>query len=148
MSRFIIKVIYYLLAVLSIGVILEIKIYQNINKENHRYYVQFDWFDNKEHNSEVLMIGNSRTWVQADPFIIEDSINLKCEIIAADGQGPQLLFSKVKNYLKFNKVPRIIILQFDPHFLTGREDLFGDKNWSSGYFLNRINFQDVKTERL
>jgi hypothetical protein len=124
---------------------LEVKISQNVKKKDYRYYVQFDWFDNKNHNSDVLFIGNSRTWVHVDPFIIQDSTNLSCEIIAGDGQGPQLLFAKVKNYLKYNKSPRMMMLQFDPHFLIGRNDLFGEKNWSVGYFFNRLDLQDIKS---
>jgi hypothetical protein len=143
-SKFIRKIFIFLLIILLISLLLEVKINININKKNQRYYVQFDWFDNKNHNSDILFIGNSRTWVQVDPIIIQDSANYTCEIVAADGQGPQLLFAKVKNYLKSNKSPRVMVLQFDPHFLAGRYDLFGDKNWSAGYFLNRLDLQDIK----
>jgi hypothetical protein len=106
--------------------------------------VQFDWFDNVNHNSEIIALGNSRTWWHLDPFAIMDATKKSCELLSANGQGTTLVYQKLLNYLKNNKNPEFIILQFDPHFFNDGGTMFQSYNWSPGYFFNRIKFGGAK----
>jgi hypothetical protein len=145
MKIFILKTTLYILFIYFVFLFLELLIQNKITKPHVRYYVQFDWFDNANHNSQILALGNSRTWVQLNPFTIADSTLKSCEIIACDGQDPTLVFYKLKNYLKTNQFPEIMIVQFDANFYGRGREMYGSKNWSPGYFLNRIEFGNAKT---
>jgi hypothetical protein len=145
MKSFILKTTLYLLFIYFVFFYFELLIQNKITKPNVRCYVQFDWFDNANHNSQILALGNSRTWVHLNPFIIADSSMKSCEIIACDGQDPTLVFYKLKNYLKTNQFPEIMIIQFDANFYGRVHEMYGSKNWSPGYFLNRIEFGNAKT---
>ena len=144
MKKFIKHISLYFSIILLFSLTLELKITKNINTKGNRYYVQFDWFDSKNHNSDILALGNSRTWVHLSPFIISNSTGYSSEIIAAEGQGPMIVYYKLLNYLNNNTLPKVILLQFDPHFLNQGDELYGSKNWSPGYFLNRLSLGQMK----
>lgn len=144
MKKFLINTIKYLFFIYAFFLLFEVIIYQRISKKDNRYYVQFDWFDNVQHNSQILALGNSRTWVQLNPFIVADSLQKSCEIIACDGQDATLVYYKLKNYLLYNSLPEILAIQFDANFFGMGCEMYGSKNWSAGYFLNRIEFGNAK----
>jgi hypothetical protein len=143
MNRFLKNILFYFIVFLAILFLFECLIYYKINNGN-RYYFQADWHDLKNHNSDILFIGNSRTWVHVDPFKIQNRFKVKCEIIAVDGQGPHLTWLKFKEYIKSNTIPKEIYLQFDPLFFTDKKDLFGLKTFRTGFFLDRIDLSSLK----
>ena len=145
MKKFLLNIAKYIFIVYVFFLLMEVVIYDRITKPNKRYYVQFDWFDNVQHNSQILALGNSRTWVQLNPFIIADSTRKSCEIIACDGQDATLVYYKLKKYLINNKLPEILLIQFDANFYGKSDEMYGSKNWSPGYFMNRIQFGNAKT---
>ena len=145
LKKFLINTIKYLFFIYVFFLFLEVIIYKKISKPNNRYYVQFDWFDNVQHNSQILALGNSRTWVQLNPLIVADSTQKSCEIIACDGQDATLVYYKFKNYLINNSLPEILVIQYDANFYGMGGEMYGSKNWSAGYFMNRIQFGNAKT---
>jgi hypothetical protein len=144
MKIFLVRIACFFLIIFGFYLFLETVINKNISTPNSRFYVQFDWFDNKNHNSKILALGNSRTWWHLDPFSISKSTRKSCEILSANGQGTTIVYQKLINYLKYNKTPELIILQFDAHFLSNGGTMFESFNWSPGYFLNRIEFGGAK----
>src|SRR6476646_4189187 len=113
MRKFLLKLLLLFLPILLVALGCEFYITKQVNA-GKRYYFQADWHDLKNHNSDVLFVGNSRTWVHVDPFAIQNRFHIKCEVIAQDGQGAQILWLKFKQYVNNNKTPREIYLQFDP----------------------------------
>lgn len=143
MKRFLLKISIYLFLLLVFALSAEYLITKRVN-QGFRYSFQADWHDLKNHNSEILFIGNSRIWVHVDPFAIQEKFRTKCEIIGINGQGPHLLWLKFKEYSQHNIPPKEIYLQFDPFFLQQRQDLYGIQNFSTGFFRDRIDLSSLK----
>ena len=133
MRQFLYKISIYILAILLLAYLLELFISRQLN-HGFRYHFQADWHDLKHHNADVLIVGNSRVWVQFDPFLIQNKTGLATEILSQEGQSVDLLWLKFKAYLKVNHDPKYLLLQFDPFFLTPRTDLYDFDNFSTCFF--------------
>ncbi|MFZ4786367.1 MAG: hypothetical protein ACOYLH_12890 [Flavobacteriales bacterium] len=142
MKQLLTKIAVFLLIVYCAGYLAEMWIGKELSS-GKRYYFQADWHDLANHQSEILFVGNSRTWVQVDPFYIQNKFNTSCEIIAQDGQDIQVVWLKLKEYLKHNEAPKEIYLQFDPFFLQQREDLFGIDNIRTCFFFDRVDLSSI-----
>lgn len=143
MKSFIYKISIYIILILFSGLILEFVIESKI-KSGKRYYFQADWHDLGDHNSEILLIGNSRIWVHTDPFVIQNKFNVKAEILAQDGQTVQILWLKFKEYIKNNTPPKEIYLLYDPYFTNKAGNLNGLDNFRTGFFNDRIDLTSLK----
>lgn len=143
MKHFTIRIILYLTIIFFIFLGAEFYVSRQL-LEGKRYYFQADWHDLGGHNSDVVFIGNSRTWTQIDPTQIMDSLGIDCEIIAQDGQTIGFLWLKFKEYLKVNPKPSDVYIQFDPWFIFDREDLYGIDNIRTCFFGDRVDLTQLK----
>ena len=144
MRRFVIRTssFFTCLAIFAflIGHLIETLVIDKRMVTGNRYSFQGDWHDLANHNSEVLFVGNSRTWVHINPFTFSKKTNLTSEVIGQDGQGPQVLFIKLKEYIKSNSKPQCIVLQFDPNFIGENSQLYGIENWLPLFYGYRGKF--------
>lgn len=146
MRKFILKLVVLIGVIGMPAFLMEIYISFKLDK-GYRYAFQADWHDLKDHHSEILFIGNSRTWLHVDPFVVMQRFNTSAEIIAADGQDVHFLWEKFRQYRRYNKQPREIYLQFDPFFIIERDDLFGASNIQTCFFGNRADLSSLKNRR-
>jgi len=123
-----------------IGHLIETLVIDKRMVAGNRYSFQGDWHDLANHNSEVLFVGNSRTWVHINPFTFTKKTKLTSEVIGQDGQRAQVLFIKLKQYLKSNKKPKHIVLQFDPIFYDEIDNLVGYADYAPYFYLDRLKF--------
>ena len=107
--------------------------------QNTRVHVQSDWHDLEGHNSDILFIGNSRTWTHIDPLVFESQTHLKAEVLGQDGQSPRILYYKFEEYLKVNEPPIEIFLQFDPYFWGERGTLYGFHTLAPYFYKDRLS---------
>lgn len=142
MKKFITKIASIFLPIIILLFGIEAYISSELAK-GKRYCIQADWHDLRNHNSDVVYIGNSRMRNHINPDIIEKETGKKVEIIGQDGQDMHFMWLKFKEYEKCNKKPQSIFLQFDPFFLDEKEDLFGFDNYRTGFYLNRIDFRSL-----
>lgn len=140
------KIILLLACILIPAILLELYISNKLN-HGYRYYFQGDWHDLANHNSDVLFIGNSRTWVHINPFEVQKRFNIKAEIIASDGQDVHFVWEKFKQYIRNNRVPSEIYLQFDPFFVFERKDLYGDYNIQTCFFGDRVDLSSFSNKK-
>ena len=143
MKKFIFQLFIFLLIIAVISYFFEYFVTFKL-KSGNRYYFQADWHDLKNHNSDVLIIGNSRSYVHCDPLKIQNKFNISAEVLAQNGQSIQLLWLKFKEYIRVNKFPKEIYLQFDQTFLVDKNELFGFKYYSTNFFGDRINMTSLK----
>ena len=142
MNIYVKKALILIFLVLIISMFFEILITKKLNS-GYRYRFQSDWHDLKNHNADILFVGNSRIYRHIDPLIIKHQLNKKCEIIASTGQSIDFLWFKFRQYISVNKLPKEIYLQFDPYFLIQRNDLYGLKNFNTIFFINRIKVDEL-----
>lgn len=142
MKRFIFKSLFFIGIIYALGCAVEFWIGTQL-KEGKRYFFQGDWHDLDNHNSEILFVGNSRTWVHVDPFFIQKKFNTTCEVVAQDGQDIAIVWLKLKEYLNHNQAPKELYLQFDPFFLQTRNDLYGIDFLRTCFFFDRVDLTSL-----
>jgi hypothetical protein len=142
MRKFIIKTFKFLIPliiVFLIGHLIEILIIDKRIVPRNRYTFQGDWHDLANHNSDVVFIGNCRTCEHIDPFKFSEKTNLTSEVVAQNGQRAEILFLKFKKYLKYNKIPKFVVIQFDPHFYDEKFELTGILDYAPYFYMDRIH---------
>ena len=96
-----------------------------------------DWQCLEGINAEVLIVGNSRVESGFDPTQIEATTGLSTFVLAQTGWQAKLLKSKLRNYLKVNTPPKVLIIQADPIHLGTRSDWYAKSNFLKYLFFDR-----------
>ncbi|MCA9346933.1 hypothetical protein KC960_05585 [Candidatus Saccharibacteria bacterium] len=114
--------------------------------QKHQYYVQGDWHMLEGHNSELLFVGNSRTYKHVDPIFLDSALHTTSEVIAQDGQTIDFIWVKFREYTKVNSAPKEIYVQTDHFTLFLHDKLYGIQNISPYFFMKRIDLSDLSTK--
>lgn len=64
-------------------------------------------------NTDIVMFGSSRTMLHLDPSVIENETNLSAYNLGKDGTNMYQSFFTLKEYLIYNKKPKLIIFEAD-----------------------------------
>lgn len=99
----------------------------NYLKKSNAYYGEFEvWNDIYQSNidSELAIYGSSRAWVDINPKILEDSLDLKTYNFGIDGHNFELQYLRHKEFLKHNPPPKIILLTVEFSSLQKRKELY------------------------
>lgn len=74
--------------------------------------------------ADIAVYGSSRAWVHFSPNILKDSLDLDTYNFGIDGHNFWLQYLRHKEYIKFNRPPKYIILSVDIFTLLKRKDLY------------------------
>lgn len=143
MRKFIIKITIFSLPIFIVMNIADNYISATL-KNNHKYSGEIEvWNDiyEGEINSEIAIYGSSRAWVHIDPKIVEDSLNLKTYNFGINGHSFWLQYLRHKEYLKFNRAPKLIVLAVDIYSLNKRNDLFLKNQFLPFMYWNKNIFE-------
>ncbi|WP_226389029.1 hypothetical protein [Penaeicola halotolerans] len=77
-----------------------------------------------EINAEVLIMGSSTAFVQIDPTIIEEGLGMPTYNLAMNGHRFDFQYFKLKEYLKYNQRPKMIIQVVDYATMDSTESFF------------------------
>jgi len=126
MKKFIKIFLLFLIPVLVLSYPIDIYLSKNLKKSNDLFGEYEVWNDiyNKKINAEMLIYGSSRAWVDINPKILKDSIQLTTYNLGMDGHNFWLQYLRHLEYLKYNKKPKHILLAVDFNSLQKREDLY------------------------
>lgn len=75
-------------------------------------------------NADILIYGSSRAWVNINPKILNDSLNVSVYNLGLDGHNFWLQYLRHLEYLKNNLTPKHIILAVDFNTLHKRSNLY------------------------
>ena len=75
-------------------------------------------------NSDILIYGNSRAWVQFNSVMMTDSLHLPTYNLGIDGHNFCLQYLRHRMLLKYNSKPKVIIVSIDMFSLQKRKDLY------------------------
>lgn len=92
-------------------------------------------------NSELVIYGSSRAWVQFSPKIIEDSIHISAYNLGIDGHNFLMQYYRHQELLKFNKQPKYIILSVDIFTLQKKDELYNYQQFLPYLLWNKDAFQ-------
>ncbi|WP_160713439.1 hypothetical protein [Chitinophaga solisilvae] len=85
--------------------------------------VMRDIYDGKI-NSDIVIYGSSRAWIQINSSILEDSLKKQVYNLGIDGHNFHLQYMRHRELLKHNRKPQMIVLSVDIFSLQRRADLY------------------------
>ncbi|MBL0343262.1 MAG: hypothetical protein IPP71_21815 [Bacteroidetes bacterium] len=80
-------------------------------------------------NSELLIYGSSRAWVQIDPQILESTLKKRTYNLGVDGHNFWISYLRHLELLKYNKKPSYVIVSLDIFTLEKRIDLYNPEQF-------------------
>jgi hypothetical protein len=142
-------VLLFLLFLITVYLI-ELLIY--INTDSERYLLQADWHIKHPLQNDILIIGNSRVFVQIDGKLLSKILGVKCYALAQDGRDSKVLWNKFKVYLNNNQAPDRVVFQLDPSFIPTKSindnTFYGKNDYISYLFMDRLNINSVFSKEL
>lgn len=146
MKKFLLNSLYFISPILLFGYSLDVFISENLKKSNSfvsgEYTVWNDVLEGKI-NSDLLIYGSSRAWVNISPEILGKKLHTTTYNLGIDGHNFWLQNLRHKQLLKFNKKPKTIIYVVDIITLQQNTELFNYEQffpymlWNN-YFKNTI----------
>jgi hypothetical protein len=142
MKSFIIKLLIFCLPVLIILLPLDVFLSENLKKSETFVLGEFQvWNDiyNRKINADVVIYGASRA-LYINPGIIEDSLNRSCYNLGINGLGFWHIYLRHRELLRYNRMPKYIIISIDDFSLVKDVNLF-QKDQFLPYMLGNNNFR-------
>lgn len=99
---------------------------QNVGKSNScngEYQVWNDIFNGKI-DSDMLVYGSSKAWVDFNPLVLEDTLGWKVYNFGIDGHNFWLQYLRHLEFLKFNPKPKCIVVSVDMLTLEKKKELY------------------------
>jgi hypothetical protein len=126
MKNFLLKVLLFTLPILILVYPIDILISNSLAKSDINYGEFEIWNDiyNGTIDCDIAIYGSSRAWIHFNPKIIEDSLNLSVYNFGMDGHNFWLQYLRHLEYIKYNNIPKHIIVSVDVFTLVKRKDLF------------------------
>ncbi len=91
-------------------------------------------------DAEIAIYGSSRAWVHLNPQIFESKLKKPTYNLGIDGHSFHLQYLRHKEYFKFNKHPKMIILSLDVFTLSKRTELYNYSQFSPYMLWNKTIF--------
>lgn len=139
MRKYLLQLGVFLITILLIAILIEIWIF--FKWKNHSAFGHDNWHLLDNRKADLVILGNSRAWVQFDPQAIKDSCNIEVVNLGIDGHGTDVWLSRLKQYLKKNPSPKWVWVQIDgmEEYWGGRNDFYLKDSLLTYLFLNRMD---------
>jgi hypothetical protein len=125
MKTFVVRLLYFVLPIVVLAYPLD-KLISHFVATNTSYPAEYEvWNDiyNQNIKAEIAIYGSSRSWVQFDSKVFEDSLHKSTYNFGIDGHNFWLQYLRHLEYVKHNPKPTHIILSVDLFTLQKRKDL-------------------------
>jgi len=127
---------------------LDVLISKNLKKSNkfaEKEYTTWNTVFEGKINSDLLIYGASRAWVQFNSTMIEDSLHIPTYNLGIDGLYFQMQYFRHKMLMKNNKKPKVIIIAIDMFSLEKRKELYNLEQFLP-YMLWNIAIKDATSD--
>lgn len=141
MKRLVIKLFYFSVFFYFLAYLLDVIISNSLKKSN-LYHGEIEvWNDiyQSKINSDLLILGSSRAWVQVNPNIIIKQTGLKTYNLGMDGHKFDLTYLRYLEYIKYNTPPKFIVLVIDVNFFSSYSKLYNYEQFLP-YMLFNFNY--------
>lgn len=132
MRKFILKILYFTIPIILLIYPLDLIISNLIsNTEDYALGETKVWNDiyNGNVNSELVVYGSSRAWVQFNSKILADQLNQSTYNLGVDGHNFKLQYFRHKELLRFNTKPKKIIMSVDIFSLKFQDELYNQQQF-------------------
>lgn len=117
MRKFFTQLTYFFVITFIIALLLDILISNLLINSNERIYQQWSEIYQNKISSDVIVLGNSRAWVQYNPMILDSILGTNSYILGLDGSPINRQMIKYNYYRKETKTkPNVLIQNID--FMT------------------------------
>lgn len=119
--------LFFLVPIMLISYALDVLISTNLKKSNkfaEKEYSTWNAIFEGKVNSDLLIYGASRAWVQFNSTMMTDSLHIPTYNLGIDGHYFQLQYFRHSMLMKKNKKPKVIIIAIDMFSLEKRKDLY------------------------
>ncbi len=122
----------------------QLKKITGINYAVGEYATWNNLFEGAVHD-DIVIYGSSRAWVNFDPCLIENRLNVSAFNLGIDGHGFELQYLRHKVLLEYNSIPKYIILSLDVFTLEGGNELYNAEQFLPYMFFNHLIRERTKT---
>jgi hypothetical protein len=129
MKLFLQRIIIFLSVFLGLLLILEVFITQGLKKTGYNEYKDWNLIFQSKINSNVLIQGDSRAWVQISPKIIDSVLHVQSYNLGIDGHNFKMQQARYQIYRKYNSKPKMIIQILGLNTLRQRKDLYNSQQF-------------------
>lgn len=127
MKKFLLQFALFLVPIVVLAYLGDAFLSQNLKKSNNfvkgEMCVWNDLYDKKV-NSEIIVMGSSRAWVQIDTPMMTDSLHTSVYNLGIDGHNFWMQDYRFQLAMQQPVKPKVVIQSIDIFTLTKREDLF------------------------
>ncbi|TDO83774.1 hypothetical protein EV143_101216 [Flavobacterium chryseum] len=127
MKKFIRQVVFFLAPIVITAYFVDVFISKNLKKSNSyaagEYSIWNDVIDGKI-NSDIVIYGSSRAWVQINPTMLFNELNLSTYNLGIDGHNFWLQYLRHSLLIENNVRPKLIIHSVDVFTLLKKKDLY------------------------
>lgn len=127
MRKFIIQLLIFLLPIILLAYFADFFISNTLKKSNSHAQKEYStWNDIMDGtvNSDIVIYGNSRAWLQINPTMIGDSLKTSAYNLGIDGHNFWLEYLRHTLLLKNNTKPKLIIQSLDNFTLEKKKELY------------------------
>ncbi len=132
MKKFIKYFLVFIVPIVVLSCFLDGFISNNLKQSNgfaEKEYSTWNAIIDGKVNSDIVIYGNSRAWVQFNPTMIKDSLHMPAYNLGIDGHGFWLQYLRHVMLLKNNTKPKLIIISIDMFSLEKRKDLYNSEQF-------------------
>lgn len=119
MKKFIFTIIIFGIGLLGLASIADFVISANLRKSKARMLIGWNDIYSSNICSDVVIMGNSRAWVQYSPQILDSVLSVNAYNLGVDGAPMKRQILKYNTYRRFNTKPKLIIQNIDFKTMIG-----------------------------
>lgn len=127
MKKFISQIFIFSLPIILLGYFADVFISNILKKSNSHAQKEYSTWNNIMDgtvNSDIVIYGNSRAWLQINPTMIGDSLKTTAYNLGIDGHNFWLEYLRHTLLLKNNTKPKLIIHSLDNFTLEKKKELY------------------------
>lgn len=125
MKRFLKIVLFVAVLLYGLNLALDDAVSSRLRHSPDRRYISWNAIINEHLNADLLIMGNSRAFVQYDPAILDSILGLNCYNLGIDGSCFNRQYMKYNIYSHYQQQPpQIIVLNID---------YFTNEEWTIGH---------------
>ncbi len=139
MRKFVAKILLFLLPLAALAYPLDALI-SHFFKNSHDYQGELEvWNDiyNSRASCDIAIYGSSRAWVHFNPDFLSDSLGKSVYNFGIDGHNIRLQYLRHKEFLKYNKKPKYIILSLDDFTIERADNLYNEEQFLPYMLFNK-----------
>lgn len=113
MKKYLLNSLLFAMICLIFAFLLDIVLSSQLRQNKNRIFANWNQIYNDTTNYDLVINGNSRAWVQYNPFILDSILYVNSYNLGMDGSTINRQIIKYQKYLDLHKAPKYLIQNID-----------------------------------